>query len=415
MSVQEMELPTGNQPSPLSFSLPQFGVHNEPDTLKQVALWQPSIEAVIAQYYPTEQSLFLGSMNVVKARDEVRTFTNVLQNNGVEVICVRSRLASLLTPRNLNKCKVIGQLCHKAKELSETFGVKRPNLKDELVSLMEMDIAQYGEAEALNLAQVLCIDCEQPLGNMVYARDQMNFLGNRRIQSRMRMPIRQPEVHLYEQVYRDSLGLSSPTTVPVGETFEGGDAYMHMGVAFIGVGARTSEKAALYIAETLVGSGINCALVKDPEVDLRPFSEQQDFMHLDMFSMPAGEDEVATREDEAVRRLVTWAYHDRAGCFKTEETGRTFLDFLSNSNFLPRRNEILVIPPEEQMNFGCNFLVLDSNTLLLPTMQNTCTNYRLRQAGKKLVFVDLTEVTQGYGAAHCITGQLLRTPKMFRD
>jgi len=86
----------------------------------------------------------------------------------------------------------------------------------------------------------------------------------------------------------------------------------------------------------------------------------------------------------------------------------SFIDYLEKTE-----DNIAVISEEEQKGFGCNFLLKGENpdgdcTIFVPLRMNTETNNQLERMGKKLVYTNLLESTKGYGATHCMTGQLLR-------
>lgn len=386
----------------------QLGIYNETDTLKIAAIWgAPSVEAVLAQLYPPEISLFYGDIDVLKARQESQRFTSTLQGKGVKVIQVRDELAKLLPKTDLDKRAVLSRLFRKAEDIQQAHRIARAGYKDVIVELIEQDVARYGEEQAVAINTAFCLDIDLPMGNLIYARDQMNVLLDTRFQSTMAKSIRKPEVKVYEQFYQQTLGLPKPATMPEGETFEGGDAYIHDGVVYVGVGARTTLGAALHIFKSLrpqlQEAGFQFVIVEDRDATSRPEKEQMDFMHLDTFSMPFGKGQVVVCEEEAVRRKVSQVVY-RNGEVDLIDTGKCFADFL-----LYQEQEVKTVPLEEQQSFGCNLLVLDNETVLVPLEINQLINTQLTNAGKKVELMDLRESTNGYGGPHCMTGQLFRS------
>ncbi len=109
-------------------------------------------------------------------------------------------------------------------------------------------------------------------------------------------------------------------------------------------------------------------------------------------------------KEEAERRRVKYLQTDSRGRVIEVDTKKNFLEHLKGQEDL-----VIVIPRAEQRSFGCNFLALDQSTILMPLASNKRTNGKLRKAGKRLIFLGLQESTNGYGASHCMTGQLLRT------
>ena len=386
----------------------RIGIFSETDRLTEAAVWGPvGVEAVLAQLLPFEQSLFYDKMDVIAARQESFGFAQTLTSYGVKIHMVRDQLAQQLKPQSLKKTEIKDQLFARAQVLDDTYGKLTDEHKDAIEFLLEEDISRYGEERALTLNKVLSLDPELPLGNTLYARDQMNIILASRIQCRMAKPIRRREVALYEMIYRDVLELPEPIRIPKGETFEGGDAYVHNGVVYVGVGARTTLGAAKHIFESihpqLQEYGYEFAIVVDEEANSRSTGEQMDFMHIDTFSAPTGTTQIALCEEEASRRRIKLLNLDDSNRVNIIDTQRSQLEFLSS-----RGEKILIIPRHEQSTFGANFLAIDEKTILVPIEANGTIIDQLKKLGKNVVYVPLDESTHGYGAAHCMTGQLKR-------
>lgn len=399
----------------------EVGIFNETDRLRSATIWGPvGAEAVLAQLYPEEVSLFYAEMDVVKARKETDAYAEILRQHGVHVISARDVLAHEQPDQPLHKDEILAELIAKAQEIIDENPTKEEKKdpakkavrfeksKQAITELLEGDIERYGEQQALALNKELCLDIPLPVGNALYARDQMNVLLGTRFVSRMKYGIRIPEVALYERTYEDILAVGTNSVeIPEGETFEGGDAYVHNNTVYVGVGIRTTKKAAEFMFSVLepqlAASGMRFAIVEDKDPKSRPKKAQMDFMHLDTFSGPIGDTEIAVCEEEAKRRMVSYLERGEDGSVATVETGDNFLDHLQKQG-----ETVVIIPREEQESFGCNFLALDENTLLLPLESNQATNERLQELGKNLVFLGLYECTRGYGASHCMTGQLSR-------
>lgn len=396
----------------------KIGIYNETDRLSKAVIWGPlGIEAILAQIYPKDISLFYQDMNVLKAREEAYKFADKLKELGVEIISVRNTLAQILplSKKPLEKEAVIEEILLKVKTIIKKYYQEskktlenKINTEAQVKKLIEKDIELYGQQKALNLNKVLCLDTKYPLGNSIYARDQMNILLNTRFISNMKYPIRKPEVTLYEKAYKTILSKEiKSAAIPEGETFEGGDAYIHNNIIYIGVGPRTSKGAAEFIYKILKPQldqyKLQFAIVEEEHPETRSNKDNMDFMHLDTFSGPIGDKQITVCKEEAEKRKVKFLETGNSSEVVTIDTGNNFLQHLQKQDDL-----VVVIPREEQQEFGCNFLALDENTLLLPLESNRVTNSRLQAAGKKLIFLGLKESTRGYGASHCMTGQLLR-------
>ncbi len=401
-----------------NLSLKDYGVFDENSPLRTAAIWGPvGSEAVLAQLFPSNVSLFHDKMNVVVARHEAINFAKTLGTHGVDLIIVRDLLASLLKPRNLKKSDVLDSLIQKARDIQSQNVTHRDGINEMIAELVDDDIERYGEPSALTLNQVLSLDPKLPLGNSIFARDQSNLLLNQRIQSAMARPIRKPEVSLYEMVYKavgvvtGNEALQKPIKLlngndNVGEavyTFEGGDAYVHDGVVYMGVGPRTTIQAALHIQnalkEELSKLGFRFAVVVDPDPEHRTFEDGMDFMHLDTFSTPLGSKQMLVCEEEASRRHVFFIENNG----NIKDSAQSYIEHLVSEG-----NDLLVIPRTEQQSFGANLLAIDDKTMFLPLSSNTSTINGLKKLGKSIVYLDLVESTKGWGAAHCMTFQIKR-------
>lgn len=413
-----------------------IGIFNETDRLRAVTLWGPlGTEALLAQLYPERISCFLEEMDVPQARKESATFAATLQKMDVQTACARDRLAYSLPLQEGNTDQLISSLIKKAHEIETQYPEQiekrveklmvdidpsdtqfsREEMRQRVIAgldndirrLVREDVTRYGEAAAIALNKAICLDTKLPLGGALYARDPMNVLLGTRFVSRMTFPIRQPEIEFYEQAYDTILPANTQEAViPEGETFEGGDAYIHNGTVYVGVGVRTTRGGAEFIYKTLKpqldAHGLQFAIIEDEHPETRVQEEAMDFMHLDTFSGPIGDKEIAVCDEEAVRRRVKYLETGEDGAVVVVDTGKNFLQHLQEME------DVVIIPRHEQRGFGCNFLAIDDNTIILPSAKNTETIAQLEKRGKNILVVDLFQITRGYGAAHCITGQLRR-------
>lgn len=395
-------------------SLLQIGILNEAEQLRIAAVWGPvGAEAILAQCYPEDISLFYQAFDVPAARKEGLQYAATLAGYGVKVLMARDILAETLKPKSLERGVVINQLAEKATAAQISYNTHVDDARELITTLVDLDIARYGEQQALTLNYTLSLRSPLPLGNCIYSRDQMNVLLGARVVSRMAKQIRRPEVGLYELIYRNNLVSHQTINIPVGETFEGGDAYVHQGHIWVGVGTRTTFGAAVKIYEELKPQldeyGLKFAIVQDEDPYGRLFSEQQTFMHLDTFSNPTGRTDIAVCIEEARRRKVKLLLTS-GDQTQIEESGLSFIDYLEH---IVKEDHIVGISKEEQSEFGCNFLLVGersghSAVILVPSENNTGINNQLVKIGKTVTPVELYQSTRGYGAAHCMTGQLSR-------
>lgn len=423
-------------------SSPEIGIFDENDRLTRAVLWgSVGAEAVLAQIYPKDISLFYDQMDVVGARQESEKFVKELEAQGIEVNLARDILATEILARDLEKKAgvrnvsrngLINELVIRGQGVYQEYyygdGREKhtgdfprdnsgaPVIKDlssyasSIASLVDSDIERYGLELAILLNEFISIDHRPPLGNSIYARDQMNVILGTRFISAMKEPIRKREVPVYEDVY-EWLGISEGVDMPLGETFEGGDAYVHNGVVYVGVGARTSEGAADHIYRTLKQngqldqSGFRLVMVKDMHMGRKTPEERQQFMHLDTFSNPIDSQTVVVCETEVDNRHAIELTLDDKGRLVKTDLGR-FVRFLRDEG-----QNVIQVKPEAQKEFACNFLAIDGQTIFMADTNdeaNESVSKMLEEIGKTVVRIPLRESTRGYGASHCMTGQLKR-------
>lgn len=396
---------------PELLNLSEVGIYDETDKLRKAAIWgEVGAEIVLTQLYPPHISLFHGEMDIPKAREEVNNFAETLMRSGIKVVQIRDSLAEILNPqKSLTVDKLLQGFVVKMKKSKLRYGNKElDNGHIEIIDwLVKEDIAKYGKSRALTLNWTLSIRPDLPLGNSIYAKDQMSVILGKMIRSSMKEPIRQPETALYNRVYRELGFKNGIVDIPNSETFEGGDAFVHAKTVYIGVGTRTSIGAAKYIYEALkqdmIEYGYKFVVIEEEESQARSHHDEMSFMHLDTFFNPVGENEVVICDKEASKKTVRVFTTDDKGSTQIIPKERSFIKYLEDEN-----QQIIRVPLPEQQNFGCNFLTISENTVIVPDIENIQTIEELKKVGKQVIRVPLAESTEGYGSAHCMVGQLFR-------
>ena len=387
------------------------GVTDENDTLRTALLWGPvSTETYLASLHPEDVSLFYDDMDVIGARAEFHGFHQALSEQGVELAIGRDILADVEQEPTVPSIDALADLLlAKAREIEEAHDKYSGKDHEAIIrALLDRDVKRYGEPTAIALNEQLALFASLPLGNIMFACDQMKFIGEKRVRSRFAFPIRKPEAQLFQQIY-DQLGMNECIKVPDGETFEGGDLYIHNGVVYIGVGARTSMGAVKHIFTEARGeldkNGLSMAAVVDQKLTGKSRRESMDYMHLDTWSAPLDKRTVMVYPEEANGRMVALLSEDRDGAVRVSETGLSYTDFLRRRGSDVIEHDV----EEEQRGFAFNNLCIDDKTVLVANGANHGLLETLERLGKNVVILDLAESTKGYGAAHCMTAQLLRT------
>ena len=103
--IRERSLGTGiSLLAPPSSPDTNFGIYDESHPLKSAVIWGPiGAEAVLAQLFPEEKSLFFQTFDVPAARQESIDYQKTLESFGVHVISARDHLAKILGEVNFGE------------------------------------------------------------------------------------------------------------------------------------------------------------------------------------------------------------------------------------------------------------------------------------------------------------------------
>ena len=283
-----------------------------------------------------------------------------------------------------------------------------------------------------------------PLANLYFMRDQQALTANGFLFGRMSKPQRQHEPALTGALLR-TWGAAVAGEVRSPGTFEGGD-FIPMGdFALLGTGDRTNASGVRQILAAPIGVD-EVAVVHQPSHPAIPGNEPDPMidMHLDTYFNVPGKG-VAV----GCRPLL-----DRARTDVYQRSSRGEMVRKSPSRFLPdylkeKQIEIVGISTLEQMSYASNFLCLHDHRILaveveqevdrvlsglaaaaradphrygalLAVAKKDLVQLRegneffphkaaLRDRGVESVPLTLTEITGGYGGAHCMTCVLERT------
>lgn len=398
------------EPEPKSTEL---HVYNELDRLRRIAIWgKPGCETVLGQLLPLNDSLFYETFDVGKARQEYTKMVALIANQGVSITTMKDIFLKSTSfringssPSRISDLKE--RLLKKGEELYAKHHIGDPKVLDLIDSIVDEDVDEFGKLAAIKLNAVLSLKYPLPLANIFYGRDQSNVLGQKIIMSRMRWPIRKPEVQIYAEAYRQ-LGMESALAYITKGTIEGGDAMMLNGYCFIGVGVRTSREAVAqvceHIGDDLESKGIRLIAVVDEEMaKLRPETPGQEMtaMHWDTWIAPLDKNSVLANMAQVEKRHIEIVRQEGDKVVFTP--AGSLMDHLSRMEV-----DIIPISDAEQANFGPNFLHLGNGSIVVPLHNNNNINLSIENRGVKVLDADIQNLTRGYGAVHCMTAALSR-------
>lgn len=387
-----------------------ISVEEETAPLREVYAWGPAgIEALLALYLPKETSLFLEEMDVVEAREEFEDLQATLEAGGAKVVRVRDLIARILDESGV--CPISRTLEDLARLIREKalayygeFGLGDLSRLNEIDLMLAQDVQRYGERGAILLNELTCElgTGLMPMANIMFGRDQTTVVGNVFVWMNMRKPIRQPEVHIWQEALAESLD-GVPQVVISGEgRMEGGDVYVSNGVCFVGVGGRTNLEGAKQLAPEVLRQGMRFVYVHSHLRDTGA-KNPQPAMHLDTFSMPGPRNTMVVWEEEARERRVVEVFADGS-----EEEGGSFWDMLVEMGY-----DIITVSQRQQEAYVTNFVNLGNNRVLLTLGCNRDRSDhsladQLRARGVEVIELEMRAVTQAYGGIHCSLAPKIR-------
>lgn len=406
--------------------------------LREVLMHHPGVELEYAMTAPGP-FLFERPFNIPRARMEHVGLQDTLREQGVRVRILRdeflrrcdesSEFRKKLEEIVLETVKFYGPV-EIAREQRKRFVSSLPGLDSEtllhfLTLEPSVDLRKYGDTQYPSIYSNL------PLANLYFMRDQQAVSKSSVIMGRMRKLQRMKEVKITEIFFREFYRDQRICRVSDG-FFEGGDFMPAGDFALIGTGPRSDLKGTSQILD--FGIDFNeVGIVDNPLYDFMSEEERNSMvnMHLDTYFNLADHD-IAVTSEELCRRAMVDIY-SREGEGFVKDRRMDLLSYLKEKGF-----QIINLRISEQMSYSSNFLTLspsrivavNSSGVLEKLMKGNYFPEKVRYAIQRdlekngnLLFpkslgirehsidvldVDLSEITGGYGGAHCMTATLRR-------
>lgn len=250
-----------------------------------------------------------------------------------------------------------------------------------------------------------------PVMNLYFCRDQQVTTARGVVVSRMNSEQRAVETRILGFVLR-KLGIEPIYEVTGEGRLEGGDFLPAGDTVFLGQGLRTNAEGVRQLLEHAVFAAPRVVIVKDPW-------QKQDQMHLDTYFNILGPRRAVLVEErmdvrDAEGRILKpalpemrcridvyeWA-NDR---YQLASADGDFQEFLEQQMGM----ELTPVPNADQLRYGVNFLCVGPDRIL--GIAGVSEEYRSRLDGVDATWMDFSNLTGGYGAAHCCVQVLHREP-----
>jgi arginine deiminase len=272
-----------------------------------------------------------------------------------------------------------------------------------------------------------------PLANLYFMRDQQAVGSDGVVISNMKALQRRKETTITEFVFRESLKEKNIHKIPDNMYFEGGDYIPAGKFALIGTGPRTSTEGAMSALNSGMMKFSEVGIVENPVYDFMNGQERDPMinMHLDTYFNIAGEGVAVTSELLAAKAKVTVMIMQDGKYIRDRETN--LLSYMKEKEF-----SIINLSVAEQLSYSSNFLTISDMKIIavesrkvldrlleekifshttedavrksMPKADEEMFPYskHARELGLDVIDIDLSELTGGYGGAHCMTAALKR-------
>ena len=416
--------------------------HREWDTLREVMVHTPGTEIDYAMLAP-KPFLFERSFNTEVARREHQNLVSTLRSLGVKVNVLKDLVVDSadrdkgfrkrLEAEILSKVKFYGNM-ERVEESKDYLSRSIGNLDStNLFSTLTLDPSIDLKEDVENNLAYPRIYSNVPLANLYFMRDQQAVSDKGMIIGNMKRSQRKGETDVTEFVFRNLFKGSRVEKVPEGAILEGGDFMPAGNFSLIGIGERSNLEGAMSFIKSGIIESEEIGVVSNPVYEFMENEGLRDpmvNMHLDTYFNIAG-DGVSVGSADLMKRAGLVLY-SREG--ELIEKGLTLYDYMKRKGF---SNVDLRV--SEQMSYSSNFLTVKDRMIVNVNVgdvldrllkeevfkgatleairkdlnsngrENLFPNSRaVKEFGVDNVEIKLSELTGGYGGAHCMTATLER-------
>ncbi|AAT43948.1 arginine deiminase family protein [Picrophilus oshimae] len=408
-------------------------IRAEWNSLKKVMLHRPGMEINYAMFAP-KAFLFERPFNYMRAIEEHKMLEEKLKENNINVIILKDEIIK----KALESDAFMDKLREKVISIVKYYGTKEliENARNDLeknikyidpetlfnafITELSIDLKSY-----LNGIEYPTVYSNLPLANLYFMRDQQ-AISSGIIIGNMRMNQRRKETDITEFFFREVLNENRIARVKNGY-FEGGDFMPAGSFAIIGTGSRTDINGAIDAMNSGLMDFDEILIVNNPNYDFMSYNPQFN-MHLDTYFNIAGDGIVVTSEN-LIKNAAATIYQKNGDKYERAfET--TLFDYIKKRDF-----NIIDMNLAEQLSYSSNFLTLsdkkiiavDSKRIIEKLIEEKVFPGNIEGMIKKqisnefmpdkramidhgidVIKIDLSEITGGYGGAHCMSSAIIR-------
>jgi arginine deiminase len=412
-------------------------IKSEWGRLKRVIMHRPGTEITYAMLAP-KPFLFERPFNYSIADREHKNLQAVLEENGVHVDILEDLIVNTADKNSSFRKKLEDKILSLVNfyGTSESMENARRDLEKNIEYIDSLSLFQALIMEpSIDLKEYVTgiqyprVYSNLPLANLYFMRDQQAvssgvLIGNMKMQQRRR------ETDITSFVFKEILG-AKLKRIENG-FFEGGDFIPAGNFCLIGTGNRTNESGAIEAMNSGIFDFDRIVIISNP---LYGFMDGHDLMvnmHLDTyFNIPAA-GTVITSVELAKSAQATVYVKNTDGKY-SGDSRTTLYEFMKGEGY-----NFIDLGISEQLSYSSNFLTVSDGKIIAIdsarviekllaenvfddiTREHIVTDIRLRKgkmfpdrkevynSGIDVIKLDLSEITGGYGGAHCMTSAVDR-------
>ena len=377
---------------------------------------EPTDELFLGVIHP-DAALFSDYFDIELAAKEHEAYRKALEKVGAKVLTVREILlegtldkagrpvegkelselrafASKFLTYNTSKIPEEA----KAQERYKRMIIDRANPKDlvKMIMLQPEIVLNYTESNTGFAATYI----QRPIMNIFFMRDQMISTAKGIVIGRMNSAQRQLECEIAEFCL-NKIGFP-PIYHIDGENayLEGGDFLPFGDYAFIGRGLRTTQEA---IDQLMENDLLGCNKV----VVVKDVWGEQEQMHLDTYFniidrdlCTLSEDRyLAAKSDPQYLKIDIWEREGANEPYRKAFSDISFVDFIEDE----LKMKVIPIQRADELTYANNFLNVAPRKIMAVAGQSVELQDAFKANFVDVTWVPLSNLTKGYGAAHCMT------------
>lgn len=413
-------------------------------SLKKVLMHRPGTEIDYAMLSP-RPFLFERPYRTRVAVQEHENLENTLRENGVSVDILSNfimeradsdtEFRKALEEKVFSMVRFYGNIesaQSAQEELKKNLSILDSSTLSKIMTLEPSIDLKLDVAEGLEYPTVYS---NLPLANLYFMRDQQAVTPGGVIVGNMKRKQRMREPEITEFVLREAMHVDKLHRITGNGVFEGGDFMPADTFCMIGVGSRTNFDGAMQAISSGFLDYDEVAIVENPIYDFMEDLPKDPMvnMHLDTYFNLAG-DGIAVGAEELMKKAKVSVYSGRKSDELKPLIETTLYEYLKSKDF-----NFVPLGVAEQLSYSSNFLTLSDRKIVTVNVstvldrllgehvfpenveaevksdlnrrgkENLFPNRKeIRELGIDNISVKLSELTGGYGGAHCMTAALQR-------